>query len=75
MPTVEVNCSVSNCVYHAKDNLCEAEKIEIDMDYLTKNNIKTEFAKDFDIRSMKEEASKSSDTRCKTFVSKEDQRK
>ena len=32
MPNVEVKCAVSNCIFHAKGNVCGAEKIEIDMD-------------------------------------------
>ena len=71
MPTVEVNCTVSNCVFHAKGNICGAEKIEIDMDYRSKNNNLTEFASDFNFHTVSEEASQSSETCCKTFVSKQ----
>ncbi|MEK4231060.1 DUF1540 domain-containing protein [Solibacillus sp. FSL H8-0538] len=72
MPNVEVNCTVSNCVFHVEGNVCGAEKIEINMDYQSKNKKNTEFASDFDLRTMPEEASKSSDTCCKTFISKEE---
>lgn len=66
MPAVEVKCTVSNCVFHAKGNICGAEKIEIDMDYhADKKN--TEFASDFDIYTISEEASHSAKTCCKTF--------
>jgi len=71
MPNVEVKCTVSNCIFHAKGNVCGAEKIEIDMDYHAKDN-NTEFASEFDYRSISEEASQSADTCCKTFKPKED---
>ena len=51
MPTLEVKCSVSNCFFHAKGNICGAEQIEIDMnDYQAKNKDRTEFASDFNLR-------------------------
>ena len=68
MPNVEVKCAVSNCIFHAKGNVCGAEKIEIDMDYHANN---TEFASEFDYRSISEEASHSAGTCCKTFKSKD----
>ncbi|MEO4055317.1 DUF1540 domain-containing protein [Solibacillus sp. CAU 1738] len=71
MPNVEVNCTVSNCVFHAKGNICGADKIVIDMDYHSKDKNNTEFASDFNLHTMSEEASRSSDTCCKTFISKE----
>lgn len=70
MPNVEVKCTVSNCVFHAKENICGAEKIEIDMDFRATHKSTTEFASDFDFHSMSEEASRSSDTCCKTFITK-----
>lgn len=71
MSNVEVKCAVSNCVFHAKENICGAEKIEIDMDFrATTKSTTEEFASDFDFRSMSEEASRSSDTCCKTFITK-----
>ncbi|WP_431026974.1 DUF1540 domain-containing protein [Lysinibacillus sp. LZ02] len=72
MPTVEVNCTVSNCVFHATGNICGAEKINVDMDHHPdyKNKANTEFAADFDFRKITEEASHSSDTCCKTFKPK-----
>ncbi len=69
MPNVEVNCAVSNCIFHKKGNLCGAEKIQIDMDYHSKNK-NTEFATDFDFKAISEEASDSTETCCKTFKSK-----
>lgn len=71
MPNVEVNCTVSNCVFHAKGNICGAEKIKIDMDFHSNTKNNTEFASDFDFHNMSEEANQSSDTCCKTFKSKE----
>lgn len=32
MPQVEVNCTVVNCIFHAKGDLCGAERIQVDMD-------------------------------------------
>ena len=69
MPNVEVQCAVSNCVFHAKGNVCGAEKIEIDMDYHASLH-NTEFASEFDYNSISEEASQSADTCCKTFKPK-----
>ncbi|WP_332649086.1 DUF1540 domain-containing protein [Lysinibacillus sp. 54212] len=73
MPTVEVNCTVSNCIFHTKGNICGAEQIQVDMDYHPKNNY-TEFASDFDLQISSKQASDSSDTCCKTFISKADRR-
>ena len=71
MPNVEVNCTVSNCVFHAKGNICGADKIEINLDFRPNNKKNAEFASDFDFHSVSEEAIQSSDTCCKTFISKE----
>lgn len=72
MPNVEVKCSVSNCNFHLKGNVCGAEKIEIDMDHHS-NQRNTEFASEFDYSTISEEASRSADTCCKTFKPKDDQ--
>lgn len=66
MPNVEVRCSVANCIFHKEGNLCGAEKIQVDMDYHSKDR-QTEFASDFDFDKLTEEASSSRDTCCKTF--------
>lgn len=71
MPNVEVRCSVSNCYFHKKGNVCGAEKIMIDTDW--KSNNDTEFASDFDFS--KERAANSHDTCCKTFKPKEAEKK
>lgn len=71
MPNVEVNCTVSNCIFHAEGNICGAESIVIDMDYHAHTKDNTEFASDFDVSNAKEEASESSQTCCKTFKSNE----
>ena len=72
MPTVEVNCTVANCVFHASGNICAADKIKIDMDYHANKNSDTEFATEFDGRLVKEHASHSSHTCCQTFKPKTD---
>nr|WP_263323129.1 DUF1540 domain-containing protein [Neobacillus sp. Marseille-Q6967] len=69
MPNVEVACSITNCAFHVKGNLCGAEKIKIDMDYNSKYD--TEFAEEFDFKQIKEEANTSKDTCCKTFKPKD----
>lgn len=69
MPNVEVNCSVTNCAYHAKGNVCGADKITIDMDYQSKYD--SEFAQEFGFENHSEEASHSAETCCKTFKTKE----
>ncbi|MFJ8236466.1 DUF1540 domain-containing protein [Ureibacillus sp. NPDC094379] len=66
MPNVEVNCTVSNCFFHKEGNLCGAEKIQVDMDYHSKNKA-TEFASDFEFDMISEHANDSTDTCCKTF--------
>lgn len=68
MPNVEVSCTVSNCAFHAKGNLCGANKISIDMDHQSKYD--TEFAGELGIESRKEEADHSAATCCKTFKPK-----
>lgn len=73
MPTVEVNCSVSNCIFHKKGNICGADQIQVEMNYQPKTN-DTEFASDFDLQINSKEANHSSDTCCKTFISKADHR-
>lgn len=69
MPNVEVRCSVANCYFHKEGNLCGAESIQVDMDYHSEDS-QTEFATDFDFNHVKEEASSSRDTCCKTFKPK-----
>lgn len=71
MPNVEVNCAVSNCVFHKKGNVCGASEIKIDMDNNAKSTTLTEFASDFDAHITSEEVNNSSDTCCKTFKPKE----
>ena len=73
MPTVEVNCTVANCVFHTQGNICGADKIQVDMDHHANKNSNTEFATEFDAHHVKEKASRSSQTCCKTFKPKEDQ--
>lgn len=68
MPTVEVNCTVSNCIFHEKGNLCGATEILVETNYHPKTD--TEFSTDFDQRTNTEEASHSVDTCCKTFKPK-----
>lgn len=71
MPTLEVKCTVSDCFFHAKGNFCGAEKIEINTDQ-TKKKDRTEFASDFDFQVAMDKAKSSTDTCCKTFISKKD---
>ena len=68
MPNVEVNCTVSNCVFHEKGNICGAKEILVDMNYHPKTD--TEFASDFDYRTNSEQPASSDDTCCKTFKPK-----
>ena len=75
MPNVEVNCTVSNCIFHAKGNICGAEKIKIDLDYDSNKKQNTEFASDFDLGNMSKEANQSSNTCCKTFQPKDEKSK
>ncbi|RUL54674.1 MULTISPECIES: DUF1540 domain-containing protein [Lysinibacillus] len=74
MANVEVNCAVSNCFFHKKGNICGAEKIQVDMDYHSRDR-NTEFASDFDFDMISEEASSSHETCCKTFKPKQEERK
>jgi Domain of Unknown Function (DUF1540) len=68
MPNVDVKCTVANCVYHAKGNVCGADQITIDMDRVA--TIDTEFSEEFAIQRRKENANQSADTCCKTFKQK-----
>jgi hypothetical protein len=66
MPNVEVNCTVSNCYFHRKGNICGAEKILIDTDSDSKDK-SSEFASEVDFREIEERAKSSEETCCKTF--------
>lgn len=68
MSIVEVNCSISNCTFHAKGNICGADKITIDMENQSKYD--TEFSQEFNFKSRTEKANQSADTCCKTFKPK-----
>lgn len=70
MPNIEVKCTVENCFFHKINDICGAEKIEINTEATERG---TEFSADFDAR-IKKEASHSKDTCCKTFISKKDKR-
>ena len=54
MPNVEVSCTISNCTFHAKGNICGANKITIDMGNESKYD--TEFSQEFDFKSRTEAA-------------------
>ena len=69
MPNLEVKCTVSNCLFHEKGNICGAEKIEINMDKQANKNNKAEFGSDFDLAALKKAAT-STDTCCNTFTPK-----
>ena len=73
MPIVEVKCTVENCFFHEIGNICGAEKIEIHTDTKEARTMQTEFSADFDAQ-VKQEASHSKDTCCKTFISKKDKK-
>ncbi len=70
MPNIEVKCTVENCFFHKVENICGAEKIEINTN---SKESATEFSADFDAL-IKKEAGHSMDTCCKTFISKRDKR-
>ena len=71
MPLLEVKCTVSSCFFHKKDNLCGAEKIEINMDEQAQKKYSSEFATDFDLKAAPQKAIHSKDTCCNTFKPKE----
>ena len=68
MPNVEVKCTVSNCVFHEKSNICGAKEILVEMNHHPKKD--SEFASDFDFRTNTEQPAHSGDTCCKTFKPK-----
>ena len=72
MPILEVKCTVSDCFFHAKGDLCGAEKIEINTNLQTDKKDRTEFASDFDFQAVSDNAKSSTDTCCNTFISKKD---
>lgn len=63
MANVVVNCTVSNCYFHQKGNVCGAEKILID----TEKDQSSEFGSEIDFREAQERAKSSEETCCKTF--------
>lgn len=67
MPNVQVNCTISNCLFYEKGNLCGAESILVDRTENGRGGNNTEFASDFDDFSVTEKASTSSETCCQTF--------
>ncbi|WP_042478526.1 DUF1540 domain-containing protein [Bacillus ndiopicus] len=67
MPQVEVNCTVVNCIFHAKGDLCGAERIQVDMDDRRSRGSNAEFAGDFDLRNSQDQARYSFETCCNTF--------
>lgn len=69
MANVVVECAVSNCVFHAKGNVCGAEKITVDVDRYTKGQ-GVEFAVEFDSWHIEKGARHSAHTCCKTFKAK-----
>lgn len=68
MANVQVNCTVSNCSFHAEGNICGASQITVDMDHQSMYD--TEFSEEFDIKKRTEEAGTSKETCCKTFKPK-----
>lgn len=70
MPNIEVKCTVENCFFHKVEDICGAEKIEINTN---SKDMATEFSADFDAL-IKKVAEHSMDTCCKTFISKKDKR-
>ncbi|KYG89887.1 DUF1540 domain-containing protein [Metasolibacillus sp. FSL H7-0170] len=71
MPQVEVNCTVVNCIFHAKGDLCGAERIQVDMDERISKKSNMEFARDFDLHANPEKARYSFETCCNTFRPKD----
>lgn len=71
MPVLEVKCTVSDCFFHAKGNVCGAEKIEINMDKQNIKNRESEFASEFLFSPNK--AADSADTCCQTFKPKNEE--
>jgi len=71
LPNVVVNCTVSNCYFHKKGNVCGAEKILIDTDSKDKSS---EFGSEIDFREAAEKAKSSEETCCKTFRPKNERK-
>ncbi len=67
----KVNCSVSNCHYWEKNNLCGAEAIMIDIDEHAQMKFDTEFADEDAYREHHDDAMRAASTCCHTFRLKE----
>ncbi len=65
MPKVE--CSVSNCHYWEKNNLCGADAIMIDIDEHAQKAFDTEFAEEMVRNEHQDRAERASNTCCHTF--------
>lgn len=65
MPNIEVHCTVANCVYHKKSNLCGAPSIQVDIDQHSYTH--EEFASEFGHLEHKDFAVNSGNTCCQTF--------
>ena len=68
-PKTLVNCSVSNCHFWGEANLCQAEKIVIEIDAHASRNLNEEFGEEY-FNNHQDNARTSSATCCLTFKPK-----
>lgn len=69
MPNVEVSCSISNCTFYGEGNICQAEKIMVDLDRHSSYDV--EFGEELGYKDHIDKAAKSAQTCCRTFKPKE----
>lgn len=67
----DVKCSVSNCSYWGKGNLCQADAIMIEIDKHSEANFYAEFAGESFDTEHQDQASSSRNTCCHTFKPRE----
>ncbi|MEH7158791.1 DUF1540 domain-containing protein [Neobacillus drentensis] len=68
MPNVEVSCSISNCLFYGKGNVCTAEKIMVEHDNHARYD--TEMSSELGEKNHTDYAGHSAETCCKTFKKK-----
>ncbi|WP_017755065.1 DUF1540 domain-containing protein [Calidifontibacillus oryziterrae] len=68
MPKVEVACTISNCTFYGEGNVCNAERITVEMDRHA--GYDTELSMELGEANHIDEATNSAETCCKTFKPK-----
>ncbi len=69
MAKVEVSCAISNCSFYGRGNVCNAEKIMVEVDAHARYD--TEMSSELGEKNHSDQADTSRQTCCKTFKPKD----